>query len=207
MKVNQTRNSILSVTTIIVALSFPAITRATLITFDDLSVSPGVGSPINNYDGLHWSNFYVKNTLGAPTTGYINGTVSPNNVAYNGSGTVAYFYDTPFTYFNFDSCYFTAAVNDGLNVEVQGFIGNTVAYDNTYVVNTEAPTLINFNYLGVSEVKFISSGGVFQGYPGFAGGTQFVMDNLTISAVPEPTSLAFGGLGGLASLIAFRCWK
>jgi hypothetical protein len=92
-------------------------------------------------------------------------------------------------------------------VEVQGFVGGVLTYDNTYTVNTTGPDLIDFNYLDVNEVDFIASGGTNNGNPGGGKGTQFAMDNMTISAVPEPASLTFAGLGGIASLLAFRRWK
>jgi hypothetical protein len=102
--------------------------------------------------------------------------------------------------FDLDSAYLASAWNDGMSVEAKGFVGNTLAYDNTYIVNSTAPTLINFNYLGVNSVQFISSGGVAHGYGG-GGGTQFVMDNLTVTFVPEPSTFALAGLGSVALII------
>src|ERR1700761_3675478 len=58
-----------------------------VITFDDLPAStygsPGNGPAVpNGYQGLNWSELYVLNTIGYPTSGYVNGTVSPNNIVY-----------------------------------------------------------------------------------------------------------------------------
>jgi hypothetical protein len=74
----------------------------------------------------------------------------------------------------------TAALNldTPLNIQVQGFVGMTLLYNNTYTVNNSGPTLINFDYDGVDSVTFTSS-----------PPQQFAMDNLTVT-VPEPSSWA-----------------
>ena len=57
-------------------------------------------------------------------------------------------------------------------------------------------------YLDVDEVNFISSGGINAGY--YSYGTQFAMDNLTITDVPEPTVLALIGLGATILMVCRR---
>jgi hypothetical protein len=175
------------------------------ITFDDLA-PPWDGStyegPIpNGYDGFQWNNFYVMDAalLGA-VNGYKNGMVSANNVAFNAAGNPAMFSAGSF---DLNSAYLTAAWNDGLQVEVQGFVGTTLTYDNTYTVNTTGPTLLDFNYLGVDEVSFISSGGVPNGNYLGGPGTQFVMDNLAVT-IPEPNLLALACLGAAALMVWHR---
>jgi len=61
-------------------------------------------------------------------------------------------------------------------IQVQGFVGATMLYNNTYTVNNSGSTLINFDYSGIDSVTFTS------------GEEQFAMDNLTVF-VPEPKSL------------------
>jgi subtilase family serine protease len=155
------------------------------ITSDDIS-TPTVsgefhtGSIPPGYDALNWSNYYVVNGVLATNTGYHAGVVSPSNVVYNGDGNAAYIYNN--ATFNFISAYLTAAWNDNLQVEVLGYLGTETApaYSNTYTLSATAPTLINFNYLGLSEVYFVSSGGTLHtGYNG--SGTEFAMDNMTVS--------------------------
>jgi len=164
-----------------------------LLTFDDLTF-PGLSEDIRNgYGGLQWNNFEVVNTvyqLNYGRNGVVNGMVSPQNVAFNSGGSAANFSDGTF---NLNSAYLMAAWNDGLQVEVQGFVGTALVYDNTYSVGTQGSTLVNFNYLGVDKVKFISSGGVPHGYS-FGGGTQFGMDNLSITLIPEPLACTPVGL-------------
>ena len=82
---------------------------------------------------------------------FFTGMVSQPNLALNRSGNPAMISGGPF---NLDSAYLTAAFYIGLQVEVQGFVGGTLTYDNTYTVNATSATLINFNYLGVDTQKF-----------------------------------------------------
>jgi hypothetical protein len=186
---------------IVAGLAASAQAQTELITFDDLPANFAIP---NGYAGLSWNNFYALNGVnynagdGVSASGYANGLVSPNNVVYNAEGNPAYIIGGQF---NLNSAYLTAAWNNGLQLEVQGFVGGTLSYDNTYTVNATGPALINFNYLGVDRVNFISSGGVNAGFGD--SGEQFAMDNLSATIVPEPTTLAMAGLSGL-SLMLFR---
>jgi hypothetical protein len=182
----------------------PPCTAAT-IGFDDLAPPIGSGGiPIPNlYAGLQWNNFNVLNTTDPVynPSGYLNGLISPRNVAYNAGGSPALF--SSGGTFDLNSAYLTGAWNDGLNVEVQGFIGATLAYDHTYVIDSTAPTLIHFNYLGVTSVTFISSGGI--PHPGYHGaGTHFAMDDLTLNVVPEPSAALLLLLGGAPMVLRWR---
>jgi hypothetical protein len=161
----------------------------TLITFDDASE----GTISNGYAGLNWNNFGVLNISKTVAGGYINGIISTPNIAFNDNGFPASFSSpTPFT---LNSAYLTAAWNNGLNVEVQGFLNGKLAYDNTYIVNTTGPILENFNYAGVTSVTFTSSGGTPAGYLG--SGEHFAMDNMTITPTPEPQTWALFVIGFL----------
>jgi hypothetical protein len=175
------------------ALAGPA--SAELLTFDSL---PGDGSLIPaGYGGLVWSNFDDLNATFGPPSGYINGLVSPPNVAFNGFGSPASF--TSVETFELNSFYLTAAFNDGLNVTVTGLLNGVMINSTTLVVNTSGPTLETFNWAGINAVDFSSCCGVH--HDDYLGsGTQFVIDNLSISTVPEPSTwatllLGFAGLG------------
>lgn len=82
-----------------------------------------------------------------------------------------------------------------MQVEVQGFVGAQLTYDNTYTLNASSSTLVNFNYNGIDQVKFIPVNPV----------TIFVMDNLTVTPVPEPGPAAF--LSVAMALSALRMMK
>lgn len=155
------------------------IVRAELLTFDAL---PG-GGPLdvdpsivpNGYGGLEWNNFAVLNGLEFPSDyGYFTGVVSPDNIAFNEFGNAASMAIVSGS-FNLDSAYLTSALNSypTLSIQVEGFRGGSLVYNNIYTVNNHSPTLINFNYLGVNTVTFSS-------------GVEFAMDNVTVD-VPEPS--------------------
>lgn len=164
----------------------------TLLTFNSLSPGPS-GSSINipnGYGGLQWSGFGVINaTLLSVPEGYLTGMVSGPNVAFNDDpygppSTARTAYISSSSPFNFDSAYLTGAFSPGLNVEVQGFVGTKLTYNNTYTVDESGPLFINFDYSGVNEVKFIP-----------LVEDIFVVDNVTISAVPEPNTWALLTVG------------
>jgi uncharacterized repeat protein (TIGR03803 family) len=175
-----------------------------LITFDDLS-GTGLAVPAG-YEQLTWSNFYYLNgtDYGQPS-GFAAGVVSTNNVAFNNQGGPAVMSEAaPFTLL---SAYLTAAWNDNLQVEAQGYSGTNLIFDRTCTLNATNPTLIEFNYPGITSVQFLSSGGVpHSGYTG--SGTEFVLDNVSVilpvqsppPAPPAPLPMAvlytFGGLDG-----------
>jgi hypothetical protein len=185
---------LLAVTTISVS--------AVTINFDDLTSDQPIP---NGYNGFNWTNFYVYDAVNDPDnlspSGYDVAWISPNNVAFNGFGNPALLSNT---LFNLNSAYLTAEWRDNLDVEVIGSLLGVPIYDNTYALSATAPTLINFNYLGIDSVQFISFGGTHHpGYDAFDG-TQFAMDNVvineTIRNLPDGGStamllaLGFGGL-------------
>ncbi|KOP25513.1 exosortase [Hapalosiphon sp. MRB220] len=169
--------------------------HAVTVTFDDLSGSQNTVS--NGYAGLNWENFYHLDTASFIPSGYVNGTVSPTKVAYNGFGDPAVI-STVDDIFDFNSTYLTAAWNDDLTVLVEGYTGGIFGekkYSQTVVVNTKTPTLFTFDFLGIDYLRFTSSGGNNAGYNG--NGTHFAIDNFTFNkktkAVPEPLTI-FGSL-------------
>ncbi len=163
---------------------------ATVVTFDDLV---GVEAPVpNGYGGLNWDNFYYLDGVNYPSnpSGYQNGVVSPKNVAYNAWGNPAAFTQDPF---NFDGVWLTAAWNDGLNIDIEGYLTGSLVYTQTVVANTAGPIWFQADYLNIDEVRFKSYGGTNHGYVG--NGTHFAMDNLTYTVVPAPGAVLLVGLG------------
>jgi len=152
-----------------------------------------------DYDGLQWSNVIFTSIVGEPASGYLNAAVSGTNVAFNGYGAPAIIRST--NAFDFDSVYLTAAWRNDLQVDIQGFSGQNLVYNETNSVNSSGPTLINFNYMDITEVVISTSGGVNPGYA--ADGTQVIMDNLTVTEVPEPAAVSCAVLGS-ALFLRFR---
>jgi hypothetical protein len=171
---------------LLIHLASVCVCWAQTITFDDLASTPfgQVHNPIAaGYGGLNWINFRPLDASDSVASGYVNGVVSAKNVIYNVNGSPAQI--TNSTAFNLNSAYVAAAWNDGLQLEVQGFAGSTLVYDNFYTVNTTGPTFITFNYIGVTEVNFISTGGTH--HSGYTGtGTMIALDNVTVSSFLSP---------------------
>ena len=157
-------------------------------TFDDLpDTIYGSAMPVG-YRGFNWNNFYYLDgvNFNDNPSGYAAGVVSTNNVALNAGGSPAYITSTNGSHFNFISAELTAAWNDNLHMEAQGYVDGVLTYDQTYTLSATAPTLIVFDYLGVTEVNFISSGGTPHAAYGSTPGYHFVMDNVTIGNVIPP---------------------
>jgi hypothetical protein len=177
-----------------------------VLTFDNLPAGdyrggPGFAAVPNGYGGLNWNNFGVVNGAEmspsngyASVLGYYSGVVSPNNVAFNEYGDPASI-TVSGGLFDLDSAYLTSAIDSVplLDIQVQGFVGATMLYNNTYTVNNSGSTLINFDYSGIDSVTFTS------------GEEPFAMDNLTVS-VPEPKSLNLAFLF-ISLAIASILWR
>lgn len=160
------------------------------LTFDDLSLPfYGQTEPVpNGYGALQWVNFYAVNPAnsfqGPSGSGFQNAVVSSDNVIWNGGGNPAGISSS--SLFNLYSAYLTADWMNGLQLDVQGYTGNVLTYDEVYTINTTAPTLLAFDYLGVNQVTFTASGGT----PVYtSSGSEFAIDNMTV-AVPEPSAVS-----------------
>ena len=98
---------------------------------------------------------------------------------------------TPFT---LASAWLTAAWDDNLTVEVQGYNGTFLSYDTAYGLSATVPALIVFNYTNVTSVQFIASGGVR--HPGYASNsTMFVMDNVSVLSMLSPPAITLQPAG------------
>ncbi len=171
---------------------------ATVITFD------GVAGITSGYGGIAtWSNLIQLNGDTYGLSGYQNGVVSHPDVAFNGGGSDAYIANP--TAFDLNSGYFTAAWNNGLQLQIEGYQGATLVYNNTYTLNTTGPSFLDLQYLDVTKVTFHSFGGTSAGLGG--GGEHFNMDNLTVndnSSVPDSGSTLLLLGAGLTGLVAWR---
>jgi len=194
--------------TVVVLLGTTLPAGAAVVTFDDLE-----GSHTHipaGYGGFDWSdNFYYLDGSGSSYTGtgYDIGAVSSPRVAFSAyESAVAVTAADPF---DFNGAYFTGAWNDGLSIDISGWLDGSLLHSTTVTVNTTAPTWVGLNWTGVDELRFDSYGGTPN--PDIAGkgsGTHFVMDNFTYNgtpSVPVPGAVLLGSLGaGLVSWLRRR---
>jgi hypothetical protein len=177
---------------VVVLAGAPA--RATPDRFDDITTSPEA-TITDGYAGLCWHNFWVLDAVrfASNPSGYLNGLISPNYVAFNIWGRPAEFSGDPF---DFVGVYLTSAWRDGLSVDIEGYRLGTLVCSETIVLDTANPTWFQADYRGVDKVRFVSYGGAHHyGYPG--DGTQFAMDDLICNPViiPAPAAVLLAGLG------------
>jgi len=187
-------------------LTFSAVSARsqTVVTFDDLPDSLGGALIPASYQGLSWSNFAVTDAILRFDNGYVDGyyygMVSPSNVALNAGGSPAEIDSV--TNFNFLSAYLTGAWKSNLNIEVQGYSGTNLVYDETKVVSATNPTLFTFNYLDIDRLYFDSYGGEEAFGPN--DGNNFVMDNFMFEFIPEPSTFLLAALAAVSLAAVLR---
>jgi hypothetical protein len=174
---------------VMLVIGIPVINAANVLNFDDITNLDiaNINVP-NGYGELDWSGFKVIPKDYWPNSGFDNGTVSGNYVAYNSFARSVSVYNGEF---DFVGAYLTAAWNNDLNINIQGFSGVTLLYSTTVVVGPWGPAWFNFNYCGIDKLIFTSYGGTNAGLGG--GGEHFVVDNFTY--IPEPATLLLLGIG------------
>jgi hypothetical protein len=177
---------------------------AATVTFDDI---PNANAPYpyltNGYEKLNWTNFACLDAVHERTINGLNGAyygmVSSSNVAFNAFGSPAQI-NAAGTNFNFFGAYLAGAWRSNLNIEVQGFSGSSLLYDEIVAASATNSTLFTFNYFNIDRLTFNSFGGQYAGFGSDA--STFVMDNFTFEFVPEPSSLLLTA-GGVLTLWAF----
>jgi hypothetical protein len=173
-------------------------------------VQPGFGTVSeipDGYGSFNWVNFdtlHSQTQWGSePDSGYINGTVSGDYVAFNHFADPASI--SRAENFNFISAAFTAAWYDDLQLDIAGFRDGVQIYSTTLTLTTEFYSTLFLNWFDLDEITFASYGGTNTQFP--AGHRrQFVMDDLQYSnvvATPIPAALplfatAMLGLGVIA---------
>ena len=187
-------------------------TQAAVITFDDLPATEIDAIP-DGYQGFNWGaasmanvSYFHQNVM--PDTGFANGVVSGDYAAFNFLATTSTINTSSGEQFDFNGSYLTAGWNDGLNIEVTGFLNNALLFTQTVVVNTSAAQWFDFNFLGINSLSLRAWGGT--SIDGTQGNDFFVMDNFTINeptAVPESSSLILLLLGVAGILLGRKTRK
>lgn len=159
---------------VVVATTFTIglpLANADVLTFDDIITGVTSGTVPNGYGGFDWDQFGVLHRDYHPGSGYENGTVSGDYVAYNQWADVATISDGTFWFLG---AYLTSAWDESLSIKVDGYLGSSLMFERTVTVVNTGPTWFDFNYSDVDSVKFTS----------LAGGNHFAMDNFTFSFGP-----------------------
>lgn len=129
-----------------------------------------------------------------------SGMISESNVLISEHGTTPQIVNE--SSFELVSGYLTGALgypaSTRVDVEVQGFSGGTLVYDNIYGLTTTNATLIHFGFIGIDTAKFV----LLQNPLVLTG---FELDDLAVN-VPEPGGPALWSFAALciAWLRAFR---
>lgn len=156
---------------------------------------------------LEAANFVAR--TGAPAgNGYTHGLVSGSYVATNGGAApVSFEALTADGLFNFDAVYLGAAWYNGLQVDITGYRDGVAIYNTRTGPLGYTSSLLQFNWVNLDKVSFTSvdgTGVVIDNQSTY--NRAFVMDNLSITAVPEPESQALALLGlGFVAWVGRAC--
>jgi hypothetical protein len=129
---------------------------ATIVTFDDLIGTRAVAEVPSGIGGVGWSNWVVAHNLHYGGEGYVNGTMSGEYVAYNGSGHPAEIHnEEPF---DLVGGYFAAAWSraEGETLQVTAWRGDDVIYQDQMKLSALGPFYFSADYHDVTRVQFSS---------------------------------------------------
>jgi hypothetical protein len=205
----------------LLTITHATLSLATIVTFDDIptglqTFTMGDGTVFtivphvaltNGYQELNWLNLSAVNapllTSRFGPNGDLFGMVSISNVVGNSDGAPSEI-SSPNTNFNFLSTYLTGRWNSNLNIQVQGFKGGSLLYDQIVVASATSSTLYTFNYLNIDQLRFTPFGGQNAGFPSGGSGAYLAMDNFSFEFVPEPSAFLLTTAGALLLIAGFK---
>ena len=174
----------IAITTCLMFLAFalPAMAQThKVIKFD--TNTPGNFANLTTYGGLIWTNTATLDAIAFASggdSGYTEGLISTNNVAYPQDSSSASGFSTKAGHTMIvKNAYITSAWNNNMQIEIQGYKHGILLYDNFVVLSATQPTLVQFPNKKVNKVIFITSGGTNYGYGG--SGEYYALDNLNLT--------------------------
>ena len=195
----------LAVTVVVVTASAPAAgAQTTVFTFDAVptATAPGAFATVGGYSFTNFSTLETASPFGTGSNGVgARFAYVPLGLGYGSvrRESADFFFQSALLSFRA----FDGNTSAPLFVTVNGYRGFDPGADPVFtrvIQLTNAATLFEFNTFGLSEVEFLTDG--FE-----AGGRRAVLavDNLTLTAVPEPASVVLVGAG--AAVLAAGGWR
>lgn len=196
---------------ILCSSAFTAQAAVQVINFDDVTTSPSATIIPDGYSNFDWDNsangIYVADGAAAyPGSGYENGVISGNYVAFSGYDTSPYRVDwLGAGAIDFIGTYFTSAWSSSQTLSFEGWLNGNQVYTSTdYTINNINPTLIALGWSGIDSLVIHNRANNLSDDSRLHWAMDdFVFNN--VSAVPEPSTYALmlGGLG-LVGFMASR---
>lgn len=162
------------------------------IDFDDFFISVGSVIPIpTNYRGFEWDNMLALRGNLHPNSGYFQGNISPENLAFVFSGSTGAMQST--TPFSVVSLHVTPAWNKDMVLRIQAFRGDTLVgefvdtlghpiddYPSSSFISLEAFSKNNpaQDFADINRLTLVATGGTDAGLVG--SGTQLAVDNIVV---------------------------
>jgi len=184
-------------------LLVPSMAQAQTLDFEDAQL----GFLPNGYGGFNWSNFVAYNTADLFNGGYDTGAVSGDQAIYNAFGNSASVLGVGTSNpFSLSSAWVTAAWNEGMQLQVRGFLNGTVQYTQAFDVFYDQAVQLAFNTALVDQVEFSAVGGTDASQTDSGSGTQMAFDDMAFNVVevPEPGLIILLSSGLLGLGIARR---
>lgn len=170
-------------------ISVTSAVRAEVISFNDITYVNGDPAPVvANYAGFAWSNIWTaRPTYPAPffNGGLGNGT----NVGFmiSASATSSFASADAFT---LNSVEFAKMFYSGLT-RFDGYVGDTLTFSKDVYSTFGSSEVASFNWSGVTRVDI----SVFDGSDRISFDNIAINQNVSVSPIPEPASIALFGAG------------
>lgn len=126
------------------------------IGFDDLIGTEAVAAIPGGYGGFTWLNWVVTHNRTYQGEGYVNGTLSGEYVAYNGSGNPAAIERA--SPFDFVGGYFSVAWAraEGETAHIRAWRGDTLLHEDAVRLSAMGPVYFAAGYEGVTRLEFMT---------------------------------------------------